>query len=266
MIIELNKCDYIKIKKLLIGNEVNLEVLSVVEGYNPGWIFVDDINQPGTALIWSKGIEGFYFVGNPNNKHFNAEINSFIDNQLKNRMIKEGLSSFEFSGVGQAWVDSFYNIFENRQLDVSTQHVYKNTHTKITTSTTEVYKIDNDFLSREDIDIEFAINNIYSWWEDKTHYLEHGIGYAVIRDNKVVCTCITSFRNGDTMESHIETHPDYRKKGLATIAVSAFINDAVKQGYSLYWDCMETNDGSRALASKFDYKLVWQYKLFEFPL
>jgi hypothetical protein len=36
------------------------EALAVNEGNNPGWVFADDLNTPRTALVWARGIEGFY--------------------------------------------------------------------------------------------------------------------------------------------------------------------------------------------------------------
>ena len=36
------------------------EALAVIEGNHPGWVFVDDLNTPRTALVWARGIEGLY--------------------------------------------------------------------------------------------------------------------------------------------------------------------------------------------------------------
>lgn len=67
------------------------------------------------------------------------------------------------------------------------------------------------------------------------------------------------------MESHIQTNPAHQKMGLASWAVQTFVDTALEKGYSLYWDCMETNLGSRALAKKMHYHLLFDYPLYEFP-
>lgn len=82
MIYELNRAQFLNISHLLNGELINLAIKAVVEGYNPGWIFVDNIENPKMAMIWSKGIKGFYFVGESNNLDFNNNINMYIDKEI----------------------------------------------------------------------------------------------------------------------------------------------------------------------------------------
>ena len=67
MIFELEQKQFNKISHLLSGNYINLEIKAVVDGYNPGWVFVDNKEDPKTAMVWSRGIECFYFVGDASN-------------------------------------------------------------------------------------------------------------------------------------------------------------------------------------------------------
>lgn len=60
MMYELSQEDFYKVIPLLKDGHPHPEILSVIENNNPGWIFTDHKDSPRTALIWSKGIEGFY--------------------------------------------------------------------------------------------------------------------------------------------------------------------------------------------------------------
>ena len=68
MIYELKKERFGSIKDIVHKQWDNIEIMAVLSGINTGWVFVDSLETPATALLWSKGIEGFYFIGNPDNR------------------------------------------------------------------------------------------------------------------------------------------------------------------------------------------------------
>ncbi len=75
MITELQQNEFYRCKGLL-NEQGQLEVKAVVEGVNPGRIFVDQIDTPQSALIWLGNNDGFLFIGNEDNKQF-KEIKSY---------------------------------------------------------------------------------------------------------------------------------------------------------------------------------------------
>ncbi len=62
------------------------EALAVIEGHNPGWVFVDNPNAPRAALVWAQGIEGFYLVGDASSAVFLDELDFYTDQVLKPRL------------------------------------------------------------------------------------------------------------------------------------------------------------------------------------
>jgi len=60
---ELEKAEYGKINSMLDRDTICNAFLAVINGYNPGTIFVDNKTTPLTALVWSKGLAGFGVVG-----------------------------------------------------------------------------------------------------------------------------------------------------------------------------------------------------------
>ena len=182
MIHELKQEAFFKINKLLNDPKINLEIKSVVEQFSPGWIFVDDLTTPSTALVWSKGICGFYFIGDANNTNFNNELNVYIDEVIKPRALELELSEFEFSGTSEAWDKSIKKIFVNRKMNIKKQMIYKNPQTKEKTSTLDtslsneqLLKIDNCLLENKTIDTTLIDESILEWWTSKVKFLKEGL-------------------------------------------------------------------------------------------
>ena|SRR5690606_9946466 len=77
MIMELNKTDFYKCKNLL-HQQGQLEVKAVVEGVNPGRIFVDNLTSPNAGLVWLGNNDGFIFIGNEENEQFNEQVDKLV--------------------------------------------------------------------------------------------------------------------------------------------------------------------------------------------
>lgn len=265
--IELNKEDFYKVKHLLDRPLVNHEVHAVVEGYNPGYIFTSQDYK--TALVWSLGIEGFYLVGDEDNKEFNQTLDTFFSQTIERRARALGLTYVELSVTSKAWEEIVYDLFPSRTIAESKQLVYSQSKTQTRhdlVSLPDGYvlkKVTKDLLDGPG-DHSFVTDNILTWWQDLSNFFKHGFGYAVYYKNRAVCSCVASFRSHKAIENHIETEEDHRKKGLARQAIRAFANEAKTKRLDLYWDCMSTNEGSRSLAVGGGYELSFDYKLFEF--
>ncbi|WP_026477112.1 GNAT family N-acetyltransferase [Alkaliphilus transvaalensis] len=271
MIKELKKEQFFLIKPLLKGEFVNLEIKGVAAGNNPGWVFVDDIEEPKTAMIWSKGIQGFYFVGDENNQNFNHNIIDYIHTEIAPRAKKLGLEWFEFSGTSEIWDKTFERIFKDIEINKSKQFVYTNTDLNIlpldSCQLKEGYtlrEVKKDLLKNKIYNLDFVESAIKEWWDSVDDFIKHGVGYYILYKDVAVCSCVTSFVADHQMELHIKTAEEHRKKGLATVAVKEFVKHCKKKQYILYWDCMEENIGSRVLAEKCGYSKAFEYFLYYF--
>jgi len=96
--------------------------------------------------------------------------------------------------------------------------------------------------------------------------LKYGVGFCIVYNDKIVSSCVSSFVTKKAMESHIVTVDGYRKRGFAKLAVKEFIRFCDIKNYTPYWDCMEDNFGSRALAEGLGYSKKYDYKLYSFEL
>lgn len=90
MFYELNTNDY-HLLRALTNQRENTIFISVIKNNNPGFIYVDDLAEPGIALIWAEGIDGFCLIGTKNCTFNIDKLNYFIDYLIKPRLIKKNI-------------------------------------------------------------------------------------------------------------------------------------------------------------------------------
>ncbi len=63
----------------------------------------------------------------------------------------------------------------------------------------------------------------------------------------------------------IETLEEHQGKKLAQIVALAFVKDCLVNNMLPYWDCMESNKPSVAVAENIGFKNIFNYKGYSFP-
>lgn len=119
----------------------------------------------------------------------------------------------------------------------------------------ELRKVDEEILEMKsfyDLSEDFI-----SQFESKEDFLKRGCGYCILHDGQVICgaTSYSIYDNG--IEIEIDTHVDYRRRGLATVVASAIIIDCLDRGIYPSWDA--ANLTSVALAKKLGYVMDRPY-------
>ncbi|MDL2317499.1 GNAT family N-acetyltransferase [Eubacteriales bacterium OttesenSCG-928-A19] len=82
-------------------------------------------------------------------------------------------------------------------------------------------------------------------------FLRDGVGVALLREGALVAGCTSFCRLPGGFEVQVDTHPEYRKRGLATCVSAAFILDVMEMGLIPYWDA--ANRSSLRLAERLGY-------------
>lgn len=272
--IELNKGEYKIVETIMNDNMDHIEVRSVLSGMNPGWVFVDDKNNLKTALVWSQGIKGFYFIGDYTNKGFIEEVDTFIQKNIKSRIEEKGLKYFEFSGDSENWESVFKSIFRNRDLQWAAQLIYKlNDHKwelykeRTLPKDYSLRKIDKELFNDYNIkNIEYLESEIQLWWDSVEKYLSCNLGYCIVKEDEIVSFCMCDYVNENLRPLGIMTKEEHRRKGLCEVETSAYIKECMDRGLRPYWDCMGSNIPSQSLAEKLGLEKVWKYNVFWFTL
>ncbi|PFA25148.1 MULTISPECIES: GNAT family N-acetyltransferase [Bacillus cereus group] len=271
MIYELQKDQFINCKHLL-NKERHIEVPAIIEGNNSGRIFVDNVSEPRSALVWLGNLDGFVFIGDANHTMFNLEIKKVLTEQIAQEAARLDLKWFEGFGYQVGWDNAIREILCEQSYEESNQKVYK-----LYESTYKTYNepaIDATYtvlkVTKENIVIyslleqSFFVSQITSFWDSVESFFEKGIGHVILHENQVVSLCFSGFVSGNTHTANIETIPEHRGKNLAKKVAHAFVQECFKQGYEPYWDCMEVNKPSIAIAESLGFTNIFDYTVYEY--
>ncbi|WP_442600745.1 GNAT family N-acetyltransferase [Paenibacillus sp. KN14-4R] len=259
----------------IVNRGVNIEGKAIVAGINPGRIFVDNIDKPRSAVIWQGNLDGFIFVGDSKSASFNKEIKQYIEKVIIPQAKELGMRWFECISDHPSWYLTFEEeIFNGRNLETWNQFVY--TLSPIEYESVRVPEIDREYtVQKITIDMLNAnnINNlklvetkIMEFWGSANDFFENGMGYCILHDNHIVSVCMTGFRYKNIHGIDIETIGSYQGKKLAQNAVHSFVENCFINGFIPYWDCMEVNYPSNAVAKRIGFKKEFSYKGYEFEL
>lgn len=126
----------------------------------------------------------------------------------------------------------------------------------------ELKKIDSKLAYSKSLqELSEDITSQYRSIED---YIQKGIGYCILHNNKIVSVASSYSVYNDGIEIEVDTHSDYTRKGLATIVSSALILDCLRKGKYPSWDA--ANLESVSLAKKLGYILKEAYDTYYIDL
>ena len=273
MIIELEKKEFHNCEHLLHENGL-IEVKAIIEGINPGRVFVDNQNSPATGFVWLGNNDGFIFFGNENNLAFNLELNGFIEEVIKPEAAKVNLKWFEALGDHAGWHKSLEETFRHRPLGSWKQRVYQYSgilpiipEATFLDSGYKVHKMDRHLYGNDRAaNMEVMVDKVLDSWSSMEEFFEHGIGYCATFDNRIVSTCFTVFTNGKVHAIAIETEKEHRGKKLGQQLTYHFIKACVEANKIAYWDCVERNKPSIAVAEACGFEMVKRYDGCEFSI
>jgi len=265
----LEEKDFIKVKNLVNPNYISVQLQSVINGTNPGFVYVDTLESPKTAIVYHQGEGGFYFIGNHESKAFLDNIDVFMTS-IKEELRNNDINDFEFSGDSNLWDETFRRIFYMYDLSLSEQRVYllkdKQSITKYPLhSDYKLRNIDADLLSQPKIkSISFVKDEILNWWFNFDDYLSHGIGFVAMKNDKIVGRCLLDCKTDNLMAIGIAVKEKFRDLQIASSLATEVIQQVLDKGYTPYWECMDDNLPSIKLAEKCGFTLAFKYNLYHF--
>lgn len=98
------------------------------------------------------------------------------------------------------------------------------------------------------VDFQMVASELICNFPSREQFVRDGIGFGVVHAGHFVAGCSSFAAAGNDVEIEIDTAPAHRRRGLATIAASAFILHCVRSGLTPHWDAH--NEPSAALARK----------------
>ncbi|NGP44631.1 GNAT family N-acetyltransferase [Bacillaceae bacterium SIJ1] len=273
MISELTKSDFHKCLGI-INEQGQIEARAIIAGINPGRIFVDHTTTPTSGLIWLGNHDGFIFIGDESNAAFNEEINAFIDDVIMPEAKSLGLKWFEAIGNHEKWNATIEKLFTHRQLGSWLQKVYmlkeKNDQHKIEPvleSEYTVHQMTKSLYENKDNSIKniaFLHEKILAFWSTPDRFFREGNGYCIIYKNDIVSVCFSGFVFENIHCIDIETLEVHQGKKLAQSIAHHFVKNCFENHLVPYWDCMDANKPSVAVAENMGFVNTFNYTGYDF--
>ena len=107
---------------------------------------------------------------------------------------------------------------------------------------------------------ELADSLVYNF-PSLEEFAERGVGFGVEFEGRYVSGCSSFALGSRSLEFEIQTHPDFRRRGLATACASAMIEHCLERGLEPCWDAH--NEASAALAIKLGFVHPASYTAYE---
>ncbi|GIN72905.1 zwittermicin A resistance protein ZmaR [Bacillus sp. J14TS2] len=235
-----------KVRKKIAPMFENIDstiILSCLQGHM-GTAYVDDLENPSVAQI-TVGIFA-YFAGDAHTKEAEELLNNLPEFTLAIVHSDEWKSRIE--SVHSGAIEKF----QRYRFEKDINHLNRPHLLNLLSSLPEDYEIKKvDHHIANDPSFHELSEDFVSQFDSIDDFIDRGVGYAIVHDGKVVSAATSFSVYNDGIEIEIATHPQYRRKGLATITASALILDCLDRGKYPNWDA--ANLQSVELAKKLGY-------------
>jgi len=257
---ELKNSEYNNVTQLLNQEKVHCTfAYAVIEGKQPGRIYVDNHRDPKSCLITCRS--GKYLVAG---RTSNASFNEFISDFLYNR--KNHSCYFDIYSSSRDWITKLDEILSDNAAKLSRQLLiwdYSNLSSISMFSQSmpegfEFKKMDSVLFEKYVREIDSSYNDL---WETPNNFISNGFGFCILKDNEFVSVCNTYYTRHGFAEIDIVTKDEFRRQGFALITCSEFIKYCVSNNIKPIWDCDNGNENSKNLAIKLGFKSVETYQM-----
>ena len=218
----------------------NVYPCSIAEGLQPGDIYVNDGPQIDAAFFWHYCGFG-YISGKPSYQMLN-DIYEKMTSSHSERILVLITSDDD--------VTAFFR-GKDVQMDYRAEYTYhpeaKNQATVNAAESTQFHieQINPANISR----IHGRIIPSFSW-DSPTRFLKDGFGYVALDRENVCAVAFSAAVSSDQIDIGVETHENYRRKGLAAMLTNCMCAAIVQKGKTPVWAHSTSNKGSMNTALK----------------
>ena len=265
MIHELEKDHYGKVIPLLKSWNHITAVQAVIEGNNPGKIYVDDCENPQTALIWTQP-DMFYLAGDEDNDEFITALRTLITEKIAPEALKIG---FRYFSVGvsscEKWGPTIKSLFGRRCPKLNYEWVFMFNHSLYDHEELNIpprlslVRIDAELLEKAR---DILIEDITRFWGTVEKFMAKGVGFwMLLEDDYIISSCISSSVSKNNHSIRLEMYDrtflewvfrthllrpyvKYNRSGYEkyhTVPLRAYVDYCISQGLIPWLKCYRTD-------------------------
>lgn len=244
----------IKSVEHMFSNSKETMVLSCLQGVM-GEIYVDNQKEPTSAMATLGDF--IFFAGVPNKelvlykpKCCKKDFIIMVPQNKQWEELIEQCYKSKSKRVSRYATKKEINIFETEKL----QHIIS-----MLPKEYEIKPIDENIYYRcKQTD---WCKDFVSQYADYKIYCDYGLGFVILKDDKIVSGASSYSSYKDGIEIEIHTHEKHRRRGLAYICGAKLILECLERKLYPSWDAQ--NKWSLALAEKLGYNYSHTYDAYE---
>lgn len=234
---------------------------AVLENRRNGRVFVDDPVDAQVAFVWTN-TECAYLVGVKGVEELGSALHQLLLDEIIPATEAAGrdfLSLFPFPNLISMELERVLGDLLPLRTPVNIYSFHPEAFSVRRAKSDSlppgfrVAAIDEEIL--QDPDNAYLAGEIAFYW-DSIHDFPSEFGHCVLHDDQVVSWCYVQAVGARAQTIDIWTALDHRRKGLGTVAASAFIDHCLSEGHTPFWLNDAANVASRKLAERlgFDYQ------------
>lgn len=273
MVVELEEPEFNRVTPVFEPLNYHLGVRAIIDGYIPGRIWVDDVHNCKTAIIWDTRY-AHYLSGYEDNHEFNVALDQLFTDIITPEAMKKNIKMY-FVICQSNWEKKLLN---NEVLIDRFPKRMKRCHYAFRQKVVEDWKdnipsgfainrVDENLLKRRDLEnIDVLIHEIGDLIASVDEFVRRKfVGYSLVYRDKEVASWCLSFMYGSSCEFTVQTVEKYRKRGFGTLTTAALIDYCLSSNFtSIGWHCGQENIPSMKLAEKVgfertDHDYSWIY-------
>jgi len=277
MFVELGADQYERVRDLYKGMDHSLSIHALIEGNNPGHLFVDDADQPRTALALT--VEGYLLAGDDSDPTIREALRRLFEEQIFSGKVFVGVDSCMVLAIHpESWEARLPEIIPTHPADRLPRYLYlcKEVNLDWRAQIPEGYSVRLiDRALVEDPNLNFT-DAVQEWvplgqgWGSLDNFFENGGGFCVVHGHDIVARCQADCRAGERIDVGIITDPTHRRRGLASSVAAAMVEYCLSHGFNVVgWHCDYDNPGSWKTAEKVGFERAreyfYYYYIYELP-
>jgi RimJ/RimL family protein N-acetyltransferase len=174
---------------------------------------------------------------------------------------EKNICEFEFSSEDNELCAKILDIFSDKELNSEEEYSYRKADKCVVNTATPSYtvlEVNRSFMKMIDIYLsaDMLLERLNNSWYCQEDFFRYSKCFIAIQGREIVGIIFGSARFLNIIDVDIEVLQEHRGKGLATTLTSYFVDACISNGWTVQWDCVESNIRSRAVAEKCGFQLL----------
>jgi hypothetical protein len=256
-----------KLNKYKIGDLVYEDSPSfsgIVSGECKGSLWIDDVENPSLALVYSFAVGSYAIMGNPQKESIYDQFYSFLINDFFHKLKEKNINDFEFSVETIETQNHILAMFSDKKIYREDEFSYQKKERTVEQIQIPleytIAKVNSDFVDQleheEYENKKFIKERLLESWGTYNNFLNKSTAFVALKQKRIVAVIVGTARFRNIIPIDIETEEQHRNKGLAFALTQFFVNECTKNQMIAHWNCVDSNIASKQTAQKAGFVLI----------